>query len=390
MATNDNQKSNSVDRVPLLDIARENGPLQAEMQAAVTAVMESGWFVFGPDCTKLEEEMAELCGAKHAIGCASGSDALLLALMASDVGAGDEVIIPSFTFFATASAPARLGARPVFVDIDPKTFNICPEQIEAAITPATKAIIPVHLFGQCADMDAIDAIADQHGITVIEDAAQAIGAKLGQRPAGSLGSIGCFSFYPTKNLGGCGDAGMLTTSDDKIAERLKRLRNHGMEPRYYHDEIGVNSRLDAMQAAALRVKLKHLGEWTEVRRANADRYTELFTAQGIEQIALPTESEGCHHVWNQFTIRSRHGTRDELRSHLQAASVGSEIYYPVPMHRQVCFQHFNDGRQRLTETDRAAEQVLSLPIFPQITEAEQRYVVDRIADFFAAQSRSAA
>jgi len=381
----------AVNRVPLLDIARENGPLQEEFQKAVLAVLESGWFVFGPDCGKLEEEVAQLCGTDHAIGCASGSDALLLALMACNVGPGDEVIVPSFTFFATASAPARLGATPVFVDIDPATFNLQPEAVAKAITPATKAIIPVHLFGQCAEMDAINTAAQQHGVAVIEDAAQAIGAKYHGRGAGSLGTIGCFSFYPTKNLGGCGDGGMLTTNDAALADRLRRLRNHGMEPRYYHDEIGVNSRLDAMQAAALRVKLPHLERWSEKRQANAARYAELFAASSVgDLIGLPDEVTGCDHVWNQYTVRVRGGRRDALRAHLQQANVGSEIYYPVPMHQQTCFQ----GRHRvvggLAETEQAAREVLSLPIFPDITPDEQAYVVQCVAEFFAGEARSAA
>jgi dTDP-4-amino-4,6-dideoxygalactose transaminase len=378
--------------VPLLDIARENGPLQTEIEQALVDVARSGRFVLGPACTKFEEEMARLCGAKHAIGCASGSDALLLALMALNVGAGDEVIVPSFTFFATASAPWRLGARPVFVDIDPATFNLLPDAVAAAVTPATKAIIPVHLFGQCAAMDEINAIAAKYNIAVIEDSCQAIGAQHHGRTAGALGDMACFSFYPTKNLGGGGDAGLLTTDRDDFALVLKKLRNHGMEPRYYHDLVGINSRLDALQAAMLSVKLPHLNAWGEKRRANAVRYAELFADRGLQgAIELPHEADGCHHVWNQYTIRVRGGRRDALRQALAAAQVGSEIYYPVPLHQQVCFKQLQSTNPPLPETEKAALEVLSLPIFPELRIDEQTRVVDCIAQFYAtSQVRRAA
>ena len=380
-----------VENVPLLDIQRENAPLQEELQAAVIDVLTSGWFVLGPHCTALEEKLAELSGAKHGIGCASGSDALLLALMALDIGAGDEVIVPSFTFFATASAPWRLGAKPVFVDIEPDSFNLDPAAVEAAITPATRAIIPVHLFGQCADMQALQQIAAKHSIAIVEDAAQAIGAKFAHRGAGSMGDVGCFSFYPTKNLGGCGDGGMLTTNCDDLAAKLRRLRNHGMEPRYYHQEVGVNSRLDAFQAATLGVKFAHLDQWTKARRENARRYDDLFKAAGLhEHVTLPCELADCYHVWNQYTIRVPAGKRDELRSFLQQEKVGSEIYYPVPLHQQQCFAGLVTDENSLPETVKAAEEVLSLPIFPQITAAEQAHVVNKIAEFHRAASRNAA
>lgn len=370
--------------VPLLDIQRENGPLQGEIEQALLDVARSGRFVLGPACTKLEEEIAKLCGAKHAIGCASGSDALLLALMALGIGAGDEVIVPSFTFFATASAPWRLGARPVFIDIDPVTFNISPDLIEQAITPATKAIIPVHLFGQCAAMDEINAIAGKYNIAVIEDACQAIGAEYYGKAAGALADMACFSFYPTKNLGGGGDSGMLTTDRDDFAATLKKLRNHGMEPRYYHDLVGINSRLDALQAAMLSVKLPHLGAWADKRRANASRYAEMFADRGlIGAIELPQEVAGCHHVWNQYTIRVGGGRRDALRQALAAAQIGSEIYYPVPLHQQVCFNELQGTIGPLPETERAAREVLSLPIFPELKVEEQTRVVDCIAEFYA-------
>jgi len=371
--------------VPLLDIQRENGPLQAEIEQALVDVARSGRFVLGPACTKLEEEIARMCGAKHAIGCASGSDALLLALMALNIGAGDEVIVPSFTFFATASAPWRLGAKPVFVDIEPDTFNLSPEAVEAAVTPATKAIIPVHLFGQCAAMDEINEIAAKYNIAVIEDACQAIGAEHGGRAAGVLGDMACFSFYPTKNLGGGGDSGLLTTDRDDFAATLKKLRNHGMEPRYYHDLVGINSRLDALQAAMLSVKLPHLAGWAEKRRANAVRYERLFSQRGLNgMIQLPHEAAGCHHVWNQYTIRVGDGRRDALRQALTAASIGSEIYYPVPLHQQVCFKELQSTTGPLPETEKAAREVLSLPIFPELKVEEQTRVVDCIAEFYAA------
>jgi dTDP-4-amino-4,6-dideoxygalactose transaminase len=377
--------------VPLLDIARENGPLQTEIEEALIEVARSGRFVLGPACTQLEEEIARLCGVNHAIGCASGSDALLLALMALNIGAGDEVIVPSFTFFATASAPWRLGARPVFVDIDPLTFNLSPAAVEEAVTPATKAIIPVHLFGQCAAMDQINAIGARYNIAIVEDACQAIGARFHGTAAGALGDMACFSFYPTKNLGGGGDSGMLTTSRDDFAQSLKKLRNHGMEPRYYHDLVGINSRLDSLQAAMLSVKLPHLAAWAEKRRANASRYAELFADRGLNgAIVLPEESAGCHHVWNQYTIRVPLGRRDALRQSLAAAQIGSEIYYPVPLHQQVCFKELAATNRPLPETERAAAEVLSLPIFPELQVAEQERVVDGIARFFAVSQKQRA
>lgn len=375
---------------PLLDVNRSNEVLRDEILEAITAVCDSGRFLHGPEVQDLEQAIAELCGVNHAVGCASGSDALLLALMALDIGPGDEVIVPSFTFFATASAVWRLGAKIVFADIEPDTFNISPTSIEQAITPVTKAVIPVHLFGQCADMRAINEIAADHDLKVIEDAAQAIGAGLDGRKAGSLGHIGCFSFYPTKNLGGFGDGGMLTTDDEQLADRLRLLAGHGMRPRYYHSVVGINSRLDTIQAAVLKVKLKMLDQYTQQRRENAERYFELFADAGTAaRVALPNTQPGCFHVWNQFSIRVPGGQRDKLRAHLTEANVGSEIYYPVPLHQQECFRSigFEDGS--LPETERAAEEVLSLPIFPELDSAEQRLVVAQIGKFFA-EKRAAA
>ena len=365
--------------VPLLDVNRSNAPLRDEMLAAITRVVDSGKFLHGPEVAQLERTVAELCGVEHAIACASGSDALLLALMALEIGPGDEVIVPSFTFFATASAVWRIGARPVFVDIDPRTFNIDPHKIEAAITPKTRAIIPVHLFGQCSEMDAINDLARRRRLFVIEDAAQAIGAKYWGRPACSLGAIGCLSFYPTKNLGGFGDAGMLTTSDADLAQRLRLYAAHGMNPRYYHKVVGINSRLDTIQAAVLNVKLTHLAQWTDERKANARRYHELFAASGLTgQLVLPHGEPHCEHVWNQYTIRVTGGRRDAVKAQLGEAGVGSEIYYPVPLHLQECFRSLGYKPGSLPETERAAKEVLSLPIFPELTAAEQQTVVARL------------
>ena len=369
--------------VPMLDIERQNGPLRDEMLAAIARVVDSGRFVFGPECAALEVSLAEYCGAKHGVGCASGSDALLLALMALDIGPGDEVILPSFTFFATAGAVARLGANPVFVDLDPETMNLAPALIEQQITPATKAILPVHLFGLCADMTAIGAIADQHGLAVIEDAAQSIGAEHQGRRAGAMGAIGCFSFYPTKNLGGVGDGGMLTTNDDALAQKLRILRDHGQSPRYYHSLVGLNSRLDTIQAAVLGVKLPHVDAWAEGRRRHAGAYLEQFAAAELDQVlTLPRATEGDRHVWNQFTIRIPGGQRDALQQHLAAHQIGSAIYYPVPLHRQECFAELGYAEGSLPVTEQAAREVLSLPIFPEMTPAEHHSVVRCIADFF--------
>jgi dTDP-4-amino-4,6-dideoxygalactose transaminase len=369
--------------VPLLDMARGYRDLREEILAAVARVCDSGQYVLGPDVAQLEKSIAEYCGVEHAVACASGSDALLLALMGLNVGRGDQVIVPSFTFFATASAAWRLGATPVFVDIDPVTFNLAPAAVEAAITPATKAIVPVHLFGQCAEMAPILETARWHGIGVVEDLAQAIGAHYRGQPAGSIGDIGCLSFYPTKNLGGFGDGGMLTTANSDLASRLTLLRGHGMRPRYYHREVGVNSRLDSIQAAILSTKLPHLEEYTQQRRVNATRYAEMFSAAGLEGVlTTPVEVADRRHVWNQYTIRIPEAGRDRLREHLTKAGVGSEIYYPLPLHLQDCFRGLGYREGSLPETERAAAEVLSLPIFPELTEPEQETVVGSIARFY--------
>lgn len=374
--------------VPLIDVSRQYEPLKQEILAAIAQVCDSGRFILGPDCQQLEREMADYCGAKHGVSCASGSDALLLALMAGDIGAGDEVICPSYTFFATASAVWRLGAKPVFVDIDPATFNICPDAIDAAITPATKAIIPVHLFGQCAEMDKIEAVVTKHNLLIITDACQAIGAEYRGRRAGSLGRIACFSFYPTKNLGGFGDGGMMTTSDDVLADRLELLRGHGMRPRYYHREVGINSRLDSIQAAVLRIKLRHLETWTQMRRINADQYSRLFAERGLDSIiGLPVEIPHGRHVWNQYVIRVPDGRRDALRAYLAERKIGTEIYYPVPLHEQDCFRPLGYAPESLPETYRAARETLALPCFPELTLEEQATVVGAIGDYFGVPLR---
>ncbi len=377
--------------VPLLDVVGGNAPLRAEILDAIAQVVDSGRFLHGPDCRALEAEVAHRCEVPRAVSCASGSDALLLAMMALGIGAGDEVIVPSFTFFATASCVWRVGAQPVFVDIDPVTFNLCPQHVEAAITRATRAIIPVHLFGQCAPMDVLCSLARQHELYVVEDAAQSIGAAYRNRPAGSWGHIGCFSFYPTKNLGGMGDGGMLTTADETLANRLNLYAAHGMEPRYYHQVVGINSRLDSMQAAVLNVKMKKLDEWNAARARNAVRYHELFADANLDQtIILPQTTRQHHHVWNQYTIRVLDGQRDTLRGYLAKANIGSEIYYPVPLHLQHCFEPLGYQVGSLPETERAASEVLSLPIYPELSEAHQVAVVDHIRRYYTRQARSAA
>jgi dTDP-4-amino-4,6-dideoxygalactose transaminase len=336
--------------------------------------------------------MAQYCGARHAIGCASGSDALLLALLALGVGPGDEVIVPSFTFFATASAVWRLGARPVFADIRPETFNIDPADVIYKLTTATKAIIPVHLFGQCAQMNDIRQIVSAaRGIPIIEDACQAIGAEYRGRRAGALGTAAAFSFYPTKNLGGFGDGGLITTDDAELAARLRVLRDHGQQPRYYHHFVGLNSRLDSLQAAVLAVKLPKLEGWAAARAAHAERYSQEFAERGLDDfIVVPTVAEGCRHVWNQYTIRVPGGRRDALHKFLSERKIGAAIYYPVPLHLQKCFAELRYCVGSLPESERAAAETLALPIFPELTAGEQQTVVDAIAAFFQGSSGTAA
>lgn len=375
--------SNTEDQgVPLLDLGRQHAELKEQLAAALGHVWESGSFVLGPEVERLEANIAAYCQTKHAVGCASGSDALLLSLMACGVGPRDEVILPSFTFFATASAVTRLGGRPVFADVEPESFNVDPAAVERLVGPATKAIVPVHLFGQCARMDEIGRIAREAGAAVVEDAAQAIGAEMAGRRAGSMGEIGCLSFYPTKNLGGAGDGGMLTTNRDDLADRLRLLRGHGMRPRYYHKVVGINSRLDAFQAAVLSVKLPLLDRWTARRQANAQRYGEMFASAGLDRVlGLPRAADDMRHVWNQYVVRVPDRRRDALRQFLAEAKIHSEVYYPLGLHQQECFAYLGYAPDDLPETHRAAEEVLALPIFPELNEKQQQRVVDRIGAF---------
>jgi dTDP-4-amino-4,6-dideoxygalactose transaminase len=369
--------------VPLLALDRQYQSLRDEIRAAIAGVCDSGRFVLGPDVADLEAELAAMLDVPHVISCASGSDALLLALMALGVGSGDEVIVPSYTFFATASAVTRLGAIPIFADIDPTTYLIDPRDVERKISGRTRAIVPVHLFGRTADMDALAPLVARTGLPVVEDAAQSILSTWHGRCSGGLGDVGCFSFYPTKNLGGAGDGGFLTTTRDDVAKALRLLRVHGMEPRYYHEVIGINSRLDSIQAAILRVKLPHLDAWTTARQVNAGRYRDLFEEYGLaDRVAVPGDEPRGRHVWNQFVVRVLGDDRDALRAHLTASGVGTEIYYPVPLHLQKCFAHLGWAKGDLPETERAAEQTLALPIFPELEDSEQRTVVARIAEFF--------
>lgn len=370
-------------KVPLLDLTEQNSKLRPEIEAALGRVLDKNAFILGGEVKALEEELAAYCGTKHAIGCASGSDALLLALMALDVKAGDEVITTPYSFFATVSAITRLGATPVFVDIDPETYNLDISQIESKITERTKAIQPVHLYGQCVDMTALRDVALKHNLPLVEDAAQAIGAEEGGVRAGAMSEIGCFSFYPSKNLGGMGDGGFMTTDDDALAEKLFALRVHGSKERYYHKWVGLNSRLDGFQGAVLRVKLPHLDAWSDRRKANADRYRQLFTDAGLtEQVTQPYERENVRHIYNQFVIKVP-GRRDELRAFLTDNDIGTDIYYPVPLHLQECFEYVGYKEGDLPESEKAAKESLALPIFPELRPEQQDYVVEKIAEFFA-------
>ncbi|HEV7906082.1 MAG TPA: DegT/DnrJ/EryC1/StrS family aminotransferase [Pyrinomonadaceae bacterium] len=368
-------------QVPLLDLKQQHEALRAELRAATERVLDSQQFVLGEEVRLLEEELARYCGTRHAIGCASGSDALLLALMALDIRAGDEVITTPFSFFATASAITRTNATPVFVDIEPRTYNLDPSLLEAAITERTRAIMPVHLYGQCAEMDAISEVAARHNLPVIEDAAQAIGAQDDARRAGALGRVGCFSFYPTKNLGAAGDGGLLTTDDDALAERLRRLRVHGGATEYLHTEIGINSRLDALQAAILRVKLPHLDGWSEARRERAETYSLLLTNAHLAfDVQVPFIRENTRHIFHQYVVRVPEH-RDALVEHLRAHGVGSKIYYPVPLHLQECFAYLGYEAGALPLAERAARETLALPLYPELRLEQQQYVVDVFSRF---------
>ena len=370
-------------KVALLDLKPQFEAIETEVRAAIDRVLASQVFILGPEVAGLEDEIARFCEVAHAIGVSSGSDALLLALMALDIGPDDEVITTPFSFFATAGAIVRVGARPVFVDVEPDSLNMDPAAALRAITPRTRAILPVHLFGRCAPLDPlIDAVAGTD-ITVIEDAAQAIGARDDRgRSAGSVGDIGCFSFFPTKNLGGFGDGGLVTTRDGELAERMRIQRVHGMKPRYFHRYVGGNFRLDALQAAILRVKLRHLPAWTQARRRNADRYRALFQEAGLlEHVVLPEDVPG--HIYNQFVIRAPE--RDALRAHLTDSGIGTEIYYPLPLHLQECFADLGYSPGDMPVAERAAREVLALPIYPELEPAALSVTVEAIRAFYEAR-----
>jgi dTDP-4-amino-4,6-dideoxygalactose transaminase len=365
-------------QVPLLNLRLQYASMREDILSAITRVCDSQQFIMGPEVEQLESEVAAAIGVPHAVAVSSGTDALLVALMALGIGEGDEVITPTFSFFATAGSVARVGATPVFVDIDPETLMLDIDRVRAAITPRTRAIVPVHLYGLCADIDALTAAAGP-GIHIIEDAAQAIGAAYRGRPAGTLGTIGCFSFFPTKNLGAFGDGGLVTTRDAALAAHVRLLRNHGAHPKYVHREIGGNFRLDALQAAVLRVKLPHLADWNSKRRANAALYRELFANAGLDgRVRLPVEPAGRTHVYHQFVIRV--AERDAVREHLAMRGVGTEVYYPVPFHRQQCFADLIHAADAFPNADAAASEVLALPIYPELTREQQQYVVASLAE----------
>ncbi|MCE5253303.1 MAG: DegT/DnrJ/EryC1/StrS family aminotransferase [Actinomycetia bacterium] len=381
--------------IPLLDLTLQFRSLESELRAALDEVLSTQHFIMGPVVAEFEDDLAAYCRVSHAFGVSSGTDALLAALMALEVGPGDEVITTPYTFFATAGSIARLGAVPVFVDIRPDTFNLDPALASRAITKRTKGLLPVHLFGQMADMEPLLDIAQEHGFWVVEDAAQAIGAELEGRRAGSLGRVGCFSFFPSKNLGCFGDGGAVTTTDGDLAERLDILRNHGARPKYHHQIVGGNFRLDAVQAAVLRVKLPHLDSWTEARRANAARYRRLFVEAGLAMssdrsntspspadapVVLPYERPGRRHIYNQFVIRAR--KRDALITYLRENNIGCEVYYPLPLHLQPCFAYLGYREGDFPVAEAAAQETLAIPIYPELTEKQQERVVEVIAGFY--------
>lgn len=368
-------------KVPLLDLKAQYRPIRTEILSALESVCDDQAFILGARVADLEKDIQGYVGAGHAVGVASGSDAILLALMACGVGPGDEVVTVPYTFFATAGAISRLGARPVFVDIKQDTFNLDPAFLEAAVTAKTKAVMPVHLYGQCAEMEPILRTAATRKLPVIEDAAQAIGAAWRGRHAGTLGQIGCFSFFPSKNLGGFGDGGMVVTNDQAVADRVRMLRVHGSRVKYVHEAIGMNSRLDAIQAAVLRVKLTHLEEWTKGRQRNAARYDALFKdASLLDRLRLPTVTAENRHVYNQYVIRAP--KRDQLRAFLQEQGVGTEIYYPSPLHLQACYKDLGYGKGAFPQAERAAAETLALPIYAELTADQQAYVVETIRQFY--------
>lgn len=369
-------------RVPLLDLALQHETLRRELLDAVARVFDSQQFILGAEVEAFEREVAAALGVPHAIGVSSGTDALLVTLMALGIGAGDEIVTTPYSFFATAGSIARLGARPVFVDIDTSTFNMNPALVEAALSPRTRGILAVHLFGHPARLDAIGRLAAQHGIPVVEDACQAIGATECGRMVGGIGAAGCFSFFPSKNLSGAGDGGLVTTNDSALAEQVRLLRQHGAREKYFHSTIGGNFRLDAIQAAVLRVKLPHLTTWTDARRANAERYAHLAHEAGLPEfgVVLPVEQCHCRHVYHQYVIRAPR--RDELRAFLTERGIGTAVYYPVPLHLQDCFRDLGYSNGDLPHAEAAARETLAVPIFPGLTNDQQAYVVDSIAAFY--------
>ena len=368
-------------KVPLLDLKAQYRPIRAEIMAAIESVCDEPAFILGARVADLEKDMQGYVGASHAVGVASGSDALLLALMACGVGPGDDVVTVPYTFFATAGSISRLGARPVFVDIKADTFNMDPARLEAAMTARTRAVLPVHLYGQCAEMEPIMRAAAARTVPVIEDAAQAIGAAWRDRKVGAIGQAGCFSFFPSKNLGGFGDGGMVTTNDPDLADRVRMLRVHGSRVKYIHEAIGMNSRLDALQAAVLCVKLKYLEEWTKGRQRNAARYEALFKdANLLDRVTLPSAVAENRHVYNQYVVRVPQ--RDQLRAYLQEQGVGTEIYYPVPLHLQACYNDLGYRKGSFPQAERAAEETLALPIYAELTADQQAYVVESIKKFY--------
>jgi len=365
-------------KVPLLDLFVQNDPLLPEIRKAIEEVFKTHYYILGPHVAKLEEEVAAYSGTKYAIGCASGTDALILALQALNIGEGDEVITTPFTFFASTSSITRLGAKSVFVDIKEDTFNLDPEKIEAAITPKTKAILPVHLFGQMAEMDKIMAIAEKHQLAVVEDAAQSIGSEYDGKKAGQYGDVGTLSFFPSKNLGAMGDGGMCLTNNENLAASLKQLRVHGESPKYYHKWVGLNSRLDSLQAAILSVKLKQLANWSEMRRKNADYYFEHL--KDVPQIQLPAIHPKAKSIFNQFTLRAE--KRDALLDYLRKNDIGCAVYYPLPLHVQECFAYLNHQKGDFPVSEKAAEQVISIPIYSELAEEQLAFVAETIRKFY--------
>jgi dTDP-4-amino-4,6-dideoxygalactose transaminase len=382
---------NNGHQVPLCDLHAQYQELKGEIEEAVNRVLASGQVILGPEVQALEGEVARYCGAGFGIGCGSGTDALLLALHALRIGPGDEVIMPPFTFFATAGAVCRTGARPVFADIDAATYNIDPLQVENKVTPRTRAIMPVHLFGQCVEMDALWQVAERHNLPIIEDAAQAIGAEYQGKRTGTLGAIACFSFYPSKNLGAYGDAGMVVTSDPEWAARMACLRVHGMEPKYYHRYVGWNARLDAIQAAILRVKLPHLDRWIQARQDVARRYDCLIEEHQLSQFLVrPLVRPHRRHVYNQYVVSVTRGQRDALVQHLKTDRIGCDIYYPVPLHLQESLAYLGYQEGDFPASEEACRNVLALPMYPELTRDQQQMVINSCAMFLRKQARTAA